>query len=346
MSSFESRRGPASALLARRTRQVLVFPIALLLWSAWSSRVEAQQQPQGFAVERFYPSAPGSGWFIMDDLKFQGGLGGAVALTSGYARKPLEVTSPDGTHHLSLVSNEAFVDFGLAATYHRYRVSLNFPMPVLVTGTSGTIGPYQLIAPKVDVGTNPDGISDARVGFDVRLRGEAGSSLRLGVGARLIIPFGARADYVTDGTYRGMMRGLVAGDVGRFSYAGQLGLHVRSVDDSPAPGSPQGSEFLFGASAGRRLPVRAGWTVVVGPEFYGETAVRAFFGGRTGFEGLVTGRFEGIGDGPHLRIKLGVGGGLDPHFGASRWRVVVGMELLGQRSDRSTLPGSGAEAAN
>jgi len=282
----------------------------------------------------------------MDDLKIDGGFGAAVALTTGYSRKPLEIASPDATRHLSLVSDEAFVDVGVAATYHRYRVYLDFPMPLLITGTSGMIGPYQLSAPTVDVGTNPDTISDARVGFDMRLLGQPESSFRVGVGAQLIVPSGTRPDYVTDGTSRGMVRFLAAGDVGRFSYAGQLGLHIRPVDDSPAPGSPNGNELLFGLSAGRRFSVGTRWAVLLGPEVYGETALRSFFGGATGVEGLVTGRLEGTGDGRRVRLKLGVGGGLDPHFGAPEWRIVFGVELFGQRADRGNSPASGGRRAS
>jgi hypothetical protein len=331
MSSTESRRVD-SVLVVTKGRHVFTLPIVLLASIAWSARAHAQQQPQGFAVERFYPSPPGSGWFLMDDLDMQGDLGGAVTVASGYAHNPLVVTPPDGTQRFSLVSDEVFVDFGLAATYHRYRVSLNFPMPLVVTGTSGTFGPYQLTAPSVNVGTNPDVISDARLGFDVRLLGEPAGAFRLGVGAQLLIPFGIRDDYVTDGTYRGMFRGLVAGDIGCFSYAGQLGLHVRPLDDSPVPGGPQGNELLFGVSVGRRISMGSARTVVVGPEFYGETATRSTVGEATGFEGLLTVRLEGTGD-QHLRVKLGAGGGLAPHFGAPDFRIVVGVELVGRRSE-------------
>jgi hypothetical protein len=312
-------------------RRIAVLPVAFALSTVWPVRAEAQQQPQAYAVERFYPSAAGGGWFVMDDLNIDGGFGGAVAVTTGYARKSVEITSPDGTQHVSLVSDEAFVAVCLAATYHRYRVYLDLPMPVLVTGTSGTIGPYQLTAPAVNVGTNPDTISDARVGFDTRLYGEPGGVLRVGVGAQLIIPSGARSDYVTDGTFRGMLRFLAAGDTGPFSYAGQVGLHIRPVDDAPAPSSPNGNEFLFGVSAGRRFSVGTGWTFVIGPEIYGETAFHAFFGSATGVEGLVTGRLEGAGDGRRVRFKVGVGGGLKPDFGAPTWRIVFGAELFGQR---------------
>src|SRR5260370_6599760 len=213
----------------------------------------------------------------MDDLNISGGLGGAVELTSGYARKPLEVTSPQVQTRLPLVSDEAFADAGIAATYERYRVYLNFPIPFLVSGPSGMLGPVQLNAPAVSVGTNPDGVSDPRIGFDMRLWGKPGGLLRLGAGAQLISPIGDRADYVSDGRYRGMLRFLAAGDSRAFSYAVQLGVHIRPLNDSPAPGSPNGSEFLFGGSAGRRFTVARDWTAIVWPECFGETAFVSFF---------------------------------------------------------------------
>jgi hypothetical protein len=331
MSSFEPQGRRPAVPRVKRGRGVGVVVLVLAASIPSSSLVQAQQAVPGFALERLYTSAPGAGWFVMDDLNLDGGLGGAVALTSGYARQPLKVTSPDGTQPLSVVSGQAFVDVGIAATYHRYRIYLNFPMPLLITGTSGVLGPYQFTAPDVNLGTNPDTISDARIGFDVRLLGEPGSLLRVGTGAQLIIPFGTRADYMTDSSFRGFVRGLVAGDRGRFSYAGQLGVHIRPLDDSPVPGSPAGSELVFGLSAGRRMSAGSGGTIVIGPEFFGETAFHSPAGGSTGFEGLLAVRFEGTGDGPHVRMKLGAGAGLDRQFGTPEWRVVGAVELLGAR---------------
>ncbi len=320
-----------SESLRKRGNTFPAFLTGLLLWNFWAPTAVAQQQPRGFAVERFYPSAPGGGWFVMDDLSMTGRLGGAISLTTGYARKPLQVTGPDGAQRLTLVSGEAFVDFGVAVTHDRYRVYLNLPVPLSVTGTNGTLGPYQLTAPSVSRGTNPDTISDSRVGFDIRLLGKPGSSLRLGVGTQLIFPSGNRADYVSDGRYRGMFRFLAAGDIGSFSYAGQLGVHVRPLNDAPAPGSPNGSEFLFGISAGRRLAMHNHWELVVGPEIYGETAFRSFSNESTGTEGLLTGRLEGTGTGRNLRVKLGIGHGLVQHFGAPEWRIVFGVEMFGHK---------------
>jgi hypothetical protein len=307
----------------------LAFADVLVAVSLWSLPAKAQQQPAGFAVERFYQSAPGGGWFVMDDLDISGRLGGVVSFSSGYARNPLVITGPDGKQKLVVVSEEAFLDVGAAVTHDRFRGYINFPMPLLLSGTSGTLGPYQFTAPSVSFGNNPDTIADPRIGVDVRLLGEPGSVLRFGAGAQLIIPSGSRADCVSDGRYRGMFRFLAAGDAGPWQYAGQVGVHVRQLNEAPVPDSPNGSEFLYGISGGRRFAGSNGWAVVAGPEIFGQTAFRSFFSGETGTEALLTGRFEHTGTGRNLRIKLGVGHALEQNFGAAQWRVVFGVELFG-----------------
>jgi hypothetical protein len=304
---------------------------ALLALSVLVSHAGAQQQTQGFAVERLYPSAPGGGWFVMDDLNISGGLGGVISLTSSYARNPFEVANPDGAPRLPLVLNEAFVDLGVAITYDRYRVYVDIPMPIVINGNSGIVGPYQLTAPALNLAQDPDAVSDPRLGFDVRLLGKPGDLLRLGAGAQLLFPSGDRFNYETDGRYRGMLRFLAAGDSGPFSYAGQLGVHLRPMEGLLAPGGPDGNEFLFGVSGGRKFSIGGRWTVIAGPEFFGETAFHSFFSGLTGMEGLMTGRLERTGDRPHLRFKMGVGHALIQHFGAPEWRILAGVELIGQR---------------
>jgi hypothetical protein len=315
----------------------------LVAATTYASRARAQQQPQGFAVERLYQSAPGGGWFVMDDLDMRGGLGGAVALTTGYAMKPLRVT--DGSQHLAVVSDQAFADFGFAVTYERWRLYLNLHMPLVTEGQSGTVGDYQFSTQSLDLGSNPDTLSDARIGLDARVLGSARSAFRLGAGAQLIAPNGSRYDpdtgnnnYDTDGTFRAMGRVLFAGDVGPFAYAGQLGIHIRPLDDSPIPGSPQGSELLFGVAGGPRIPIgiMEGTVVVVGPEIFGETALRSPLSTNgTGLEALLTGRLEGTADdGAQLRVKLGTGGGISQHFGVPEWRIVLGVELFDHSAHR------------
>jgi hypothetical protein len=307
---------------------------------ALASRADAQENVQGFAVERLYQAAPGGGWVVMDDLDIHGGLGGAVAVTSGYEHDPLRIKSSDGSEHLNVVSDLAFTDFGFAGTYDRFRLYLNLDVPLAAGGSSGTIGPDRFAAPYVainstphaaNLGNEPDTISDPRIGFDARIIGDAGGPLRVGAGAQLFVPSGDRSAYDTDGTFRAMGRVLFAGDVGLITYAGQLGVHIRPLD-SLTPGGPQGSEGLFGVAGGLRFCVDGArrTAVVIGPEIYGESAFRSFLSSTaTGLEGLLSARVEGTGDdGPQVRVKLGMGAGLNQRFGAPEWRIVMGVELF------------------
>jgi hypothetical protein len=289
---------------------------------------------EGYGVERLYLSAPEGGWFVMDDLDLHGALGAAGEVTVGYARNSLRVT--DGRTRLAVVSDQAFADFGMALTYDRWRFYLNFDAPLVGEGEGGTLGGFAFQHPPIDLGFDPDLLSDVRLGLDGRLWGAPGGPFRLGASAQLFVPSGNRDDYVTDGTYRGMGRVLFAGDIGSLTYAGQLGIHVRPRDDASTPGSPRGSELLFGLAAGAEIPVdrQRKRVFVVGPEIFGATAFVDFFGPtRTAFEGLLTGRFEETGGaGPQLRLKLGAGAGLDPHFGAPEYRFVAAVEVFDHRA--------------
>jgi len=192
MRSSDKRRAIAAACL-------------LLTAIASPTRATAQLQAKGFAADRFYPSAPGGGWFVMDALDMRGGLGGAAALTASYARNPLRVRASDGSQHLNVVSEQAIANFGFTATYDRFRLYLDLGMPLLIKGSSGTVGRYTFTGPEVDPGTDPDSLSDPRIGFDARLVGTASGPFRLGAGAQLFVPNifnDTRDHYDTDGTYR------------------------------------------------------------------------------------------------------------------------------------------------
>ncbi len=298
---------------------------AVLLWAARATADPAQ----GFGVERLYLSAPGGGWIAMDTLDMHGGLGGAAAMTVDLAHDSLRIGP------LSVVREEVVVDLGVAVTYERFRLYLDFDTPLVVHGTDGTVGNDQFTGPAVDVAKNPDLLTDARIGFDMRILGKPHDYFRLGAGAQFFIPNGNPADYVTDGTYRAMFRALFAGDVGLFTYAGHVGVHVRPLDETPVLGSPQGSELLFGIAAGAKMPIdhEHAWAIAAGPELYGATAFRTPFGkASTSLEGMLTGRLEGTKDrGPQLRIKLGFGAGLSQELGTPEWRFVFGLEVFDHR---------------
>ena len=314
------RRGATSTVASAIVASALVLGARL-------DDAKAQETAAGFAVERLYRSAPGGGWLVMDDLSMHGKLGGALSLTTGYARDPLHPTV--GAERVRVVSHQAFVGFAAALTYDRFRVYFDIDAPLAIKGDRGEVGKYHFAGPDVDVASNPDTLTDPRIGFDARLFGEADGAFRLGVGAQLIFPNGVRAEYTSDATYRGMGRILAAGDVGRFAYAAHLGVHLRPLDDSAVPGSPRGHELLFGVAVGPKLAIGKDVALVVGPELFGESALRSFFKSTTtGVEALLTGRIEQTSDdASKLRLKVGVGAGLHPEFGAPAWRGVVSLEL-------------------
>ena len=246
----------------------------------------------GFAVERLYQAAPGSGWLVMDDLSMHGDWGGTIAMSAGYARDPLRL-SQDG-QRLTLVRDEAFVDLGAALTYERFRLYFNLTSPIVVAGSIGIVGDTQFSGPTFNPSVNPDTLSDARIGFDVRLLGYAESAFRLGAGAQLLVPSGERADYVTDGTYRAMLRLLAAGKSARIRVRRPTRrAPARASTTLRRPVAPRGSELLFGIAAGPRIWAGDDAEVRIGPEVYGESALRSLFAKRsTGVEGLLTGRFQ------------------------------------------------------
>lgn len=294
---------------------------------AVGARAQAPRPVQGYAVDRLYRSAPGAGWLVMDALDMREGLGGAMSVTLGWARNPLVVSS--GGSRLAVVGDQAVAALDAAATLHRWRFRIGLDVPVITRGHSGVLGGYTFEAPNVDMASTPDTISDVRLGVEVRIFGEATGPVRLGAGALLFTPNGSRAEYGTDDTFRGIGRLLVAGDVGRFTYAGHLGVHFRVLDEHSIPGSPWGSELLFGAAAGVRLPfpTAGALAVVIGPEVFGATPLRSLFdSSRTALEGLLTTRLEV--ERARLRVKLGAGGGLHQTFGAPEWRVVGGIEIV------------------
>jgi len=297
------RNAPSRSAKARVSRGVRWLAAIVLL--AWAAPARADD---GFMLERLTPAPAGAGWIALDALDMHGGLSGAASLTVSYAHDPLR----------GVVSDEAFFDIGAALTYDRLRFSLDLTSPIAIDGPSAS----------VDIGHDPDVIWDPRFGFDVRFFGDAGAPVRLGWSAAVFLPNGDRAAFDSDGTVRGMFQLLFAGDLPHFTYAARAGIHARMLRVTN-PDGPEGDEFLFGAAAGARFGPRA-WTFVLGPEIFGETALDDFFLARTGVEGLLSARLDHF----PFRLKLGGGGGLDPHFGAPGWRVVVGVELVGPGATR------------
>jgi hypothetical protein len=306
----------------------LLAAALLIAAAAPSSRAFAQQQVQGFAVERFQSAVPGSAWLTSNDLALPEGLGGAASFTTGYARRPLRIDVPDG-RPVDVVAHQAFVEAALAISYGRFRLSAFLPSPLALSGRSGVAGDSSYTAPDVNPSHTPDTIADPRVSLETILAKDQARHLRVGASAELVFPTSFRRHYLTDGTFRGIGRLLAAGNMDAFDYAASLGVHLRPLDDAPAPGSPRGSELVFGAAAAVRLTSGPAGTLRVGPELFGASAFRSFLASEsTALEGLFGASLTRPMGGRMLAfLKLGAGAGLIPCFGAPEWRLVTSVGL-------------------
>ncbi len=291
------------------------------------------QEAQGFALERLLQAAPGSGFLAHDDLRWPAALSGGVSLSLGYAHAPLSLDDGRGGA-LVVVRHQTSADLAFSVGWDRLRAGLRFSSPVYVAGDSGLALGYRFTAPAANLEHNPDALSDLALSVDWRLLGDAQGSVRFAVGAIAWVPSGERSGYATDGSWRGLVRLQAAGDRGPLTWAGYLGVHLRPLDESPVPGSPRGSESVFGAAASWRFTpaaLPAGAVLAVGPELFGSTAVAAPFSSvATALEALLAARLDTAPyAGATLRFKLGVGAGLHARFGAPAWRVVLAVELFG-----------------
>jgi hypothetical protein len=300
---------------------------------ALASAARGQEQAQGFAVERLLQAPPGSAFVGQDDLRWPAPLSGGVSLSLGHAHAPLSIDSGNGTS-LLVVRHQTTADLAFAVSWDRLRASVRFSSPVYVAGDSGTAQGRLFTGPSANLEHNPDTLSDVALSVDARLLGGETSPVRFAASATAWAPSGERQDYGTDGTWRGMVRLLAAGDHDALTWAGHVGVHFRPLDDSPTPGSPRGSEAVFGVAAAYRFDAAAlpaGAALAVGPEVFGATALSApFSSAATALEALVALRLDTkpFAD-SLLRIKLGAGAGLHAQFGAPAYRAVLGVELLG-----------------
>lgn len=290
---------------------------------------------QGFALERTALTPAGSGWLFNDALELEGGLGGAVGVSVGYAHRPLSIIDSASGSSIGVVTHQTLASLSAVLWSQRFRFGIDFVSPIFVSGQSGTADGVDYLGPHSNLEKDPDTIGDIRLELDGRIWGELHAPFRIGVGLQLFVPSGGSADYLSDETYRGAVRVLFAGDVQWFSYAANLGVHVRPLDASPLPGYPRGSEALFGLALGATLPT---WSPQValhlGPELSGVTALKTPFAAQAvGLEALLGARLD-LFDGGEVRwrFKLAGGTGLISSFGVPEYRLVAGVELCGHVS--------------
>ena len=307
-----------------------------------TSLANAQKPAEGFSVDRFYTSAPGGGWFVMDALDMRGSLGAAGELTLGNAMKPLVLTN--GSQRVSVVSDQAVADFAFAVTYNRVRLYLNLDMPLVTKGDQGTFGGYPYNASSV----NPNSLS-VDVGATPTPCPMPGlASMHASSAAPRTLSDWAPDSSSWSPTDTASITTRTA------PTAACSACWPRETSESlPTQGT---SAFMFGpwtiplpraarreASCYSASPEALGCQgnsgkadLIIGPEIYGASAFKSLCGtDTTAVEALLSSRVEETADdGLSLRVKLGAGVGLNPHFGAPEGRIVFAIEIFDHNSDR------------
>lgn len=289
-----------------------------LLVTAVVSIGPAAWAQQGFALDRFNPAEAGSEWFVLDSLDLKSPLKPAVSLVGELARRPLATYGAGGVLRTAVVDHQATLCLNGSVVLHdQVRLALSLPVVVYQNGVNDEHGSTTYAAP-----AGPTALGDIRFSADARLLGAGGDPFSLAAGVQLFIPSGRRDRYTSDGTLRILGRLMVAGELGVFAYAAQLGAQHRTVAEDFGQGTI-GNEAQVGCAIGVRL---AGGRLLIGPEFFGSTVISkpgaVFTVSNTPMEFLL---------GAHLRLPagvrlgLGAGVGLLPAIGSPQARFIVSL---------------------
>ena len=259
----------------------------------------AQRDPRQ-AVDRFEPSERGSEWLANESLDLRGNLRPSLGYVLTFARRSLVVPSTGAP-----VEDLALLHVGGSVVlFDRLRVALDLPFQVYAGGRTAVANGTVFPAPPKE-----SGVGDLRLGVDLRVFGAYGGPITGAVGVQAWAPTGEQSQWTSDGVFRARPRALLAGELGAFVWAAQLGAFARVR-----------SEMTASAAAGLRLERN----VVVGPELTASTTFDdAFAKTTTPVEALLGAHW--LVDGT-ARIGGGVGAGLTDGTGAPAWRAVFALE--------------------
>ena len=289
-------KGPSGA--------AVVSGLALALGLATSRTAFAQSDPR-HAVDRFEPSVRGSEWLANEALDLRGRLRPSLGYVIAFAHRSLVVPAADGSADRAPVKDLAFLHIGGSLiVVDRLRFALDLPFQLYAGGETAVRDGTLIPAPPKE-----GGLGDLRVGVDVRVFGEHRRAITGAVGVQAWAPTGQRSQWASDGVFRVRPRAMLAGELGPFVWAAQVGVFAR-----------ERSEITGAAAAG----VRIAKTIVVGPELVASTVIEDAFAKReTPVELLLGGHWliDGVG-----RIGGGVGRGLTDGVGAPGWRAIFALE--------------------
>ncbi len=303
----------------RRRRIAVGLGVALVtLVLTAPARAQVQTHPADrFALNGFYPAAPGSTWLVADSLHYEGHKQVTLALVLDWARKPLVLYGPAGSE-TGLVSDQLYAYLGGSILlFDRFRFALSIPVILYQNGSTFYVDDTEYVAPHgLDMG-------DIRASTDGIIWRRSDGVVRLAGGLRFFIPSAGRDSYASDGAVRLEPCLAVAGDVGPFTYAGRLGVQYRAHSTTFA-GAGLGSQFLLDAAAGYQSLDRR---LLVGVEIYGSTVFskgESYFATATSpLELLLMARWR-LPRG--WAASLGFAPGLTRALGTPRFRTLASVE--------------------
>lgn len=299
-------------------RTLTLCTLATAAGSVWAGTAQAQTA-SGFALNRYEPSESGSEWFANDTLDIRGKFRPSLRALGDFGYKPYVLINPDGSENTSVVTGQFFLHVsGSLVILDRLRLGMSLPLALAQEGstTGGFVNGQRI------VGDTNAGIGDLRASADLRLLGNYGDKLTLGVGGRIWFPTGDPKKFLGDPGVRVGPHVAVAGDIGAFAYAASIGVVYRE-NNAVFAGHATGTEANFNVAAGFRALHKK---LLIGPELYGSTIVStsdAIFGERTTPLGLLISGHYTAGD---VRIGLGAGPGLSHAAGTAAFRALVSLE--------------------
>ncbi len=279
-----------------------------------AARAQSAPAGSGFAVDRFEPAGGGSQWFSLESLDFYGRGRPAFGLVLDGAWKPLVIYDQSGHQVAALLRDQtvAHADAAVVLGNH-FRLDLNLPVVLYQQGGALVLDNHAFAVP------SHTALGDVRIGADLRVYGHTGDPFMAAVGAQVFVPAGKTATFAGDGSWRVWPHLLVAGDAGAFTWAANVGYHIRPTDKCGCSLAP-GDELTAGLAAGVHLSP----AVLIGPELFGSTS---HLGNRVASPlELLVGAHFGVARG--WTLSVGAGPGLTDGAGSPEVRGVVGLRYF------------------
>ncbi len=275
-----------------------VFVSALV---ACSLPETARAQSEGFALERFDPSAAGDPFFGVQSPHVFADTRPSFIVLADYAHAPLVLRRRNGDEIGKLVSDQLFVHATAAISLlHRVLFHVDVPFVTLNSGGSPSIGGTTFASP------SSAALGDVKLGARVRLIGDVRDPVQVAFATSVWLPTGSQSSYAGDGRARALPSVIVGGRLGDVIYTSTVGFALRP--DRGVLDTPVQNEATFGAGVALlSLEDR----LQIGPEVYGTTAVGK---GRSAFSRSTTSGELLLG----VKYRMGpwvVGGAAGPGLG-------------------------------